>query len=577
MWWRVSKRGPFQSDLENPGHAPTRYKLWKDRVSDGKPIDRPYRPEFTFGWMDSVQVGPTPTRNKFKSDFRENDDDFVGEVTPENEMIWDDALRPGTQIEYFITSNYIGTPGVLGYYPDTTGGFFWEFEALPGIRTANVANCGGAGFNYCVFHPATLYVDGTAGVQFFMENSLRTLLNGEDLCIVEEGCKIPRDRNWDRYDYLGSTTNFKAPIARGGVAGSNNGFTLNQILGYRAIILNTGGVGGGALEGADFPFFDAWLTSPACNANITRQVFIMNGDNTGEVLLDAGNDPTNFGDAFLANTLGATLFCDAFNGTNTSDPDCGLENTSFCAKVLPVGGGPFGTLTDVDAWGNYCPNVFGFDVFSTNGTGVGNRTYSAEGPPKAMSFAQVVNENLGAGANYRTVLDGVSYHHITKRNAAGIGESLCPRDIPSRVEGTLAEVRAALRWGFGVANDAGIPKLTSAEELGICQETWDDIPTDVGDDAVLHVNRLYQNQPNPFNPRTTIKFSLAQQGEVQLLIYDVNGRLVKTLADGKRDAGPHAIVWDGTNDQGHKVGSGVFWSQMKVGSYVSNKKMVILK
>jgi flagellar hook assembly protein FlgD len=61
------------------------------------------------------------------------------------------------------------------------------------------------------------------------------------------------------------------------------------------------------------------------------------------------------------------------------------------------------------------------------------------------------------------------------------------------------------------------------------------------------------------------------------LIYDVNGRQVRTLVNGTMDAGTHQVVWDGTNDDGHKVGSGVYWSQMKAGSYVSSKKMVILK
>jgi flagellar hook assembly protein FlgD len=64
---------------------------------------------------------------------------------------------------------------------------------------------------------------------------------------------------------------------------------------------------------------------------------------------------------------------------------------------------------------------------------------------------------------------------------------------------------------------------------------------------------------------------------VQISIYDVNGRLVKTLVKGNRNAGTYTEVWDGTNDSGKKVGSGVFWAQMKSGSFVSNKKMVILK
>jgi len=517
--------------------------------------------------MDSAQNGTIPLRNKFKSDFRENDDDYVGEGVPENEMIWDDILYPGTRIDFFVTSNYIGTPNLLFYLPDTTGQFYSEFEILPGNEIARVPNCGGTGQNYCVYHPATLYIDAfNAGSQIYVENALRSVLNDLPPCTVEEGCLIPYDRNWDRYDYLDSSSNFNVDFARSSIAGSNNGMTLNQILGYRAILVNTGTYSSGGMEDADFPLFDAWLRSPLCNANVNRQVFIMNGDKTGEILNNWPN-----GTSFLTSTLGATLLCDAFNGS-TSDPDCAPEEQAFCVRWMPVGGGPFGTLQDVDLYGSWCPQKYGFNVFSTTGTGIGNRYYQAEGG-KLMQYAQVTNQNLGADANYRTVIDGATWNHMTSRG----DPDRCPTGFASVVSGSLAEINAAMTWGF-TTTTAAIPRLTNVQELATCQGTWV-FPADVGDDQAggIAVNRLYQNTPNPFNPRTSIKFSLAQNGPVQISIYDVNGRLVKTLVNGTRTAGTYTEVWDGTNDLGKKVGSGVFWAQMKSGGFVSNKKMVILK
>jgi flagellar hook assembly protein FlgD len=91
------------------------------------------------------------------------------------------------------------------------------------------------------------------------------------------------------------------------------------------------------------------------------------------------------------------------------------------------------------------------------------------------------------------------------------------------------------------------------------------------------VDRLYQNRPNPFNPRTTIRFTLARKGPTELAIYDVGGRLVRTMVDKTMNAGLHALVWDGTDDKGHSVGSGIYWSQLEVGDYVSSKKLVLLK
>jgi len=308
----------------------------------------------------------------------------------------------------------------------------------------------------------------------------------------------------------------------------------------------------------------------------------MNGDKTGEALEEPGGQGIEYhGLAFMNNILGATLICDAFNGY-TQDPDCGDENESYCLQWMPVPGGPFTTTIDVDAYGSYCPNLYGFNVFDLNG-GMGNRYYDADDPawPKQMFYGQVCNEDLTEDANYRTVLDGVSWHHMTARDpgAAEIDDR-CPRDVPSIVWGSLNEIGAGLAWGFSggpLGQYENIPKLTSTQELAECQGTYT-IASDVDDEVgALRVNRLYQNQPNPFNPMTTIRFSLAQPGQIEIAIYDVNGRLVRTLVDGKKEAGTHSVVWNGTNDRDVKVGSGVYWSQMKTGQFISNKQLVILK
>lgn len=571
LWWRVARRAVFNADNNNG--VPTRYKIWRDRVADGRAIDRVYRPEFTFGWMDSAQIGSNPRKDKFISSFREDDDDFVSESSPENEMIWDDVLYPGTRIEYFVTSNYRNSPALLYYYPDTTGGNLLEFEVLPGLLTANVPGCGGTGFNYCAFMPATLYIDAfNAGAQIFIENALRTVLNGEPVCMNPMGCPIPADRNWDRYDYADAASSWVAPFGRGAIAGSNNGMTLQQILGYRTILVNTGSYTSGAMDDEDFALFDQWLVTPLCESNVNRQAFLMNGDGVGQVL---ENFPST-GVPLMRNTLGAALFCDAFNGAS-SDPDCGPIDTSYCVRLLPPDAAVFGSTEAIDAFGNGCPSLYGFNVLSPNGTGVGNRGYWSEEGPKQMDFSQIANEDLSTGANYRTVLDGVSWHHMTLRNSGGQGSDRCPRDLPSVSGAIAAEMGSALRWAYDAQTNNGIPKLTSAEVLATCQSTWTLGGAGAEDAADVRVNRLWQNDPNPFNPRTTIKYSLARSGAVKILVYDVSGRLVRTLIDAKEEAGAHAAVWDGTNDRGDKAGSGVYWVQMRVADFVSNKKMVILK
>lgn len=74
---------------------------------------------------------------------------------------------------------------------------------------------------------------------------------------------------------------------------------------------------------------------------------------------------------------------------------------------------------------------------------------------------------------------------------------------------------------------------------------------------------LHQNYPNPFNPSTTIRFELSQGGYVTVKIYDLSGRLVKTLLSGEQTAGTHTEVWDGTDDAGRKVAAGVYFCQLE--------------
>jgi len=90
-------------------------------------------------------------------------------------------------------------------------------------------------------------------------------------------------------------------------------------------------------------------------------------------------------------------------------------------------------------------------------------------------------------------------------------------------------------------------------------------------------NELAQNYPNPFNPTTTLAFSLAKGTDVDLRIFDVRGALVKTLVQEHRAAGNHRVPWDGVNQQGNRVASGVYFYKLVAGSFVDTKKMVMLK
>jgi hypothetical protein len=92
------------------------------------------------------------------------------------------------------------------------------------------------------------------------------------------------------------------------------------------------------------------------------------------------------------------------------------------------------------------------------------------------------------------------------------------------------------------------------------------------------VNALGQNRPNPFNPETAIPFSLARQGRVTIRVYDVAGRVVRTLVDRVEAAGPHVARWNGATDGGNRASSGVYFYRITFpdGS-MSAKKLMILR
>ncbi len=88
---------------------------------------------------------------------------------------------------------------------------------------------------------------------------------------------------------------------------------------------------------------------------------------------------------------------------------------------------------------------------------------------------------------------------------------------------------------------------------------------------------LYQNYPNPFNPTTTISFQLSAVSRITLMIYDILGREVRTLVNEKETAGPHAVLWDGTDQDGRHVASGVYYYQLTTLNGSITKKAVLVK
>lgn len=183
-----------------------------------------------------------------------------------------------------------------------------------------------------------------------------------------------------------------------------------------------------------------------------------------------------------------------------------------------------------------------FDVLEATGTASGEMTYDGSGD--YYDQAVVAKDTLNPQKkNVQVVLSGFSYHSIRDDRGGS---------IPDRMH----HLATILRWFNYIVDD----------------------PTGVG-----RVDRfrstLAQNYPNPFNPLTIIKYSIKKRSHVTLRIYDVTGRLVKTLVNEKqspRDEG-YTIKWDGRNTAGNFVSSGVYFYRLVSKDFSLTKKMVIIR
>jgi hypothetical protein len=103
-------------------------------------------------------------------------------------------------------------------------------------------------------------------------------------------------------------------------------------------------------------------------------------------------------------------------------------------------------------------------------------------------------------------------------------------------------------------------------------------PLTGAEDTPVPEQRLMQNYPNPFNPVTTITFSVAEEGRAHLAVYDVAGKLVRTPVDENKPAGVlHEVTWDGLDDHGQSVATGVYFCRLTANGRSITKKMVLLK
>lgn len=143
----------------------------------------------------------------------------------------------------------------------------------------------------------------------------------------------------------------------------------------------------------------------------------------------------------------------------------------------------------------------------------------------------------------------------------------------SQFKGSICAEKIDVRRGARFFHHTSASLNKSDEDLEV--EEFDEEESKVSEPVTSY--QLEQNYPNPFNPSTTINFALPEAGEVTLTIYNLNGQLVKQLVAGEMQVGRHSVIWDAKDGRGQKVASGVYLYVLKAGSFVSQRKLVLMK
>ncbi|MDP2035775.1 MAG: T9SS type A sorting domain-containing protein [Ignavibacteria bacterium] len=251
------------------------------------------------------------------------------------------------------------------------------------------------------------------------------------------------------------------------------------------------------------------------------------------------------------------IYADA--NTVTGDGMVGALDASFVLKYI-ANGNSWGTFKVVATAGSV-----EFSRLSSD-NGVVSLPFAISGTTGVTSIyaeADLNNANIEVGKINLRLPEGWLSATTTengKVRIAAAGTTAIHDGIFATVEVTLKDKEAAVSiLGNAKLNDEISSSLTAKVR---------EIPTEFA---------LSQNYPNPFNPTTTIKFSVAQDAKVNLVIYDMLGQRVRTLVDGIQDAGFYTVRWDGSNEFGSKVASGIYIYRLQAGSFVSTMKMNLMK
>jgi hypothetical protein len=216
-------------------------------------------------------------------------------------------------------------------------------------------------------------------------------------------------------------------------------------------------------------------------------------------------------------------------------------------------------------------------------------------PPTLVSAVRDVSSDTLVAVEFSETVDGVSAEIVSNY---AVFETSVPSHTVDILGANLQPdgktVILALEQGIGIGYSLSVSFVCDASCYRNVIEPLSTIVIDAttgADVPAVFAGALFQNYPNPFNPSTVISFEVpgtafddsgggmrsAEVVPMELAIYDVNGRLVRVLIYGLMTPGPHRVTWNGVNEQGMKVSSGIYFCRMKSAGLIQTRKMVLLR
>ncbi len=306
---------------------------------------------------------------------------------------------------------------------------------------------------------------------------------------------------------------------------------------------------------------DSWVPEPDYgNASVSCGLIIDGGPPYGNVLsLNPPNRPGSppYDDKDYAIGISSVDSC-------TGIQPCRTLSVRSKIQLIPDGGG-------AGAIGFARPDVSLFGYILAVSRGVTGAVI------ELFKYTGDFYSNTGSGYAHLPAIDPTETHTYEIRatfSESGIGFDAFVDDSP--VSGlSVGDPDPVLFNGSAVfLLAANIGQWAVFDDFHMTVE----IPTDVpGGRSGLPEIVLHGNRPNPFNPVTTIPFSLPEPGRVSVAVYDVGGRRVALLADGGLPAGEHQAVWGGSDDSGREMDSGVYFVRLLAGSQARTGKMILVR